>query len=309
MPAVRGFQLAMGLVDFGVVLLLAALLRRRRLPDRRLIWYAWNPLAIWESAASGHIEPVGVALILAAVLWLRPGRRLLSAGALATAVAVKLVPLLLAPSLARRLGRPASVAMLLLGLLWFLPFAWSGPAVGGGLFAYAERWQYNASVFALVHGLLEVSGSAGFLTELLIRLQREFPQAAVDWDLLYRNVWPAFTARVVVAGCLAGWVGYLWRRSLGSLEAQWLAILGGLLILSPTVHPWYALWMLPFAAACASPTWLLFAALLPLSYLTPPAADVPLGILLIEYGFPTILALAQAVRSRTVAAGRDRMQR
>ena len=38
---------------------------------------------------------------------------------------------------------------------------------------------------------------------------------------------------------------------------QGLAFMGLLLLFSPTVHPWYALWVLPFAAVSLSRPWLL----------------------------------------------------
>ena len=65
-----GFKLALGLADFGVVLALDRLLRATGRPRDRVILYAWNPLAVMETAGSGHVEPVGVLLVLLAGGWL-----------------------------------------------------------------------------------------------------------------------------------------------------------------------------------------------------------------------------------------------
>jgi len=54
-----GFRLAFGLLDFAVVLALRGLLHRLALPADRLVLYAWNPLAVLETAGSGHLEPLG----------------------------------------------------------------------------------------------------------------------------------------------------------------------------------------------------------------------------------------------------------
>ena len=63
------------------------------------------------------------------------------------------------------------------------------------------------------------------------------------------------------------WVVALsFRRRIDVVRETFLA-LGGVLLLLPTLHPWYALWVLPFAALLPSRGWLLLAALLPLSYL------------------------------------------
>ena len=55
-----------------------------------------------------------------------------------------------------------------------------------------------------------------------------------------------------------------------------------MVIFSPTVHPWYVLWVLPFAAIYLSPAWLIFGALVPLSYLAT-GSSVPWSIRSIEY--------------------------
>jgi len=51
-------------------------------------------------------------------------------------------------------------------------------------------------------------------------------------------------------------------------------VLGGAILLAPTLHPWYVLWVLPLAAAQAAGGWLLFGALVPLQYLAG-EGDVP----------------------------------
>ena len=62
-------------------------------------------------------------------------------------------------------------------------------------------------------------------------------------------------------------------------------------LLSPTVHPWYALWLLPLLAERPTPGWLALASLLPLSYL-----GRERGIRLVEYGVPFVIAVASMAR-------------
>jgi hypothetical protein len=45
------------------------------------------------------------------------------------------------------------------------------------------------------------------------------------------------------------------------------ALFGALLLLSPTVYPWYLLWVLPWAALAGQARWLWAAAAAPLAYL------------------------------------------
>jgi len=58
--------------------------------------------------------------------------------------------------------------------------------------------------------------------------------------------------------------------------------LAGVVLLLPTLHPWYVLWVLPFAAVYLSRGWLVFAALVPLSYLAGDG-DVSMTLRLAQY--------------------------
>ena len=56
-------------LDAGVVWALLLLLEASGRPRERVVLYAWNPLAVVESAASGHVEPLGVLFVTLAVAW------------------------------------------------------------------------------------------------------------------------------------------------------------------------------------------------------------------------------------------------
>jgi hypothetical protein len=98
-----------------------------------------------------------------------------------------------------------------------------------GLRTYATTWAYNGSVFPLVE---------------------RFAGAATRPTLQFVGI--------AVVGAVA-----LRTRDRGRL-ALWAS--GALVILSPVVHPWYALWPLAAALWNGMRAWTLLAALLPLSY-------------------------------------------
>ncbi len=58
--------------DLGACALLLRLARRRGLPPGRAAWYAWNPLVALEVAGMGHVDALGVAAVVGAVLCLTP---------------------------------------------------------------------------------------------------------------------------------------------------------------------------------------------------------------------------------------------
>jgi hypothetical protein len=292
-----GFKLVFALADLGVVAALALLLRRTGLPGDRLLLYAWNPLAVIETAGSGHIEPVGVALVVLCAAWLVSRRAKLSAVALALAVQVKILPAVLIPGAIRRWRNPAVLVLAGVLVALALPYAVTGPALGSGLFDYAERWERNATIYSGVQDVLERLDSGNSLKPAVGALRERFGGTDEAWGRVYARIWPREIAHVVVGFAAVCWLLALsFRRGLTAPREIFLG-LAGVLLLAPTLHPWYVLWVLPFAAAYASVPWLLFAALVPLAYLGS-GGDVPLSVRGVEYGLPLAAAVILALRRR-----------
>lgn len=209
---VWGAQALTGLADLAIV---GALVRGARLHGRGTwpaLLYALHPLAALESAAGAHIDVPAAALLTWAVVlaadrsWLAPLLAVAGAG-------VKIFPVLTLPSLLWRAGWRRGLLGLTVGtaavVLAALPVLSAGPELLAGLRTYATHWTFNGLVFT--------------------------PLTA--WLL------PPDARRVLlVVGGLSVLIGaaVLRRRP----AAQWLAVGIAFIALSPTVHPWYGLWML-----------------------------------------------------------------
>jgi hypothetical protein len=296
---VTGFKLVFAILDLGVVFLLLRLLDAMGLPRHRALLYAWNPLAIVEVAASGHVEPLGLVLLVGAVLFLVEGKMTRAAAALAAAVQAKLLPLILVPGFARRLKSRALLVGALVITVTTAPYALRGPWFGGGVLAYAHRWEHGAVLFALVRRGYEWINLAPALKSGLTWGQARWGGADTAlWDGLYAMVWPQELARMTVALLALGWaVVQSFRRQLDEVTEARL-VLGGAILLAPTLYPWYVLWVLPFAAATAAGGWLLLGALVPLQYLAG-ATEVPWPLRLAILGPPVVWMVRDAlVRSR-----------
>lgn len=282
-----GFKLFFAVADLGVLVALAWLLRRSGLPPDRIVLYAWNPLAVIETAGSGHVEPVGVALVVVCAAWMTGRRAKLAALALAAAVHVKVLPLILIPGAIRRWRNPAVLVLVLTLAALALPYALTGPAIGSGLFDYAERWEHNAVIYSGVESLLERLDTGATLKPWVGWLRGRLGGDDALWDRVYTKVWPREIARMIVAVLALVWVVRLsFRRGLSASREIFLG-LAGVLLLSPILHPWYVLWILPFAAAFCSIPWMIFSALVPLAYIGG-LGDVPWVVRSIEYGIPVL---------------------
>ena len=174
--------------------------------------------------------------------------------------------LLRAPAWRERAQRLALTA--LPGLVSLLPFLAGGSQLGQGLSAYGGRWRFNEGAFWAIDALLRESGlSAWFCRAILPRLI-EVPSGV---DPGQHQTWLLILPKAVVAGLVLALVAWASRPRPGEDLRPVALVAGGLfLALSPTVHPWYALWLLPFLPGARAregrAAWLCLSLALPLSY-------------------------------------------
>lgn len=245
--------------DVALIVLLCRLLRvRQRLADHVLL-YAWNPLVIVEVASSGHNDPLAVLLLLAATLGIIGDRRVLSMMALGLSAASKIFPLLLAPLFVRRRWWPAVMIPPVVVAVAYLPYSGAGWNLVRSLTQYAERWRFNDSLFSLFERGIAWSGIS---------------PVAKGWadthgvDSLFTQ--PHMLARgvawLITLIVLARLARLRWRADLPIERALYL-FTATMLLVQPTLHPWYLLWVLPWLALFPSPAWIALSGLIPLAYL------------------------------------------
>jgi len=214
--SIFAFKIAFVLCDVAIVLLLFRMLRRNGEAEHWVLAYAWHPLVATNVVGSGHVDILGVLLLLVSVTALARRWLMLAAIAFAMAVAVKFLPLVLAPLYWRRVRiRDALVAAIVLVGLYF-PFlrhlrapGWRLPI--GSIGTFVQRFRFNGPVFGMLQHLVS----------------------------------PQIVAGVALALGLATAVWF--RRKPESREAeQWAWPMAASLVCAPVVYPWYLLWLLPF---------------------------------------------------------------
>ena len=211
----RGFVAVEGVA----VALLLVLLARAGMSLGRVALYAWHPLAIFEIAGSGHPEPLLMALVLAALLAWDRRASITSGAALGAAVLTKFTPLLLAPFMFRRLGARFVAAGAVAAGLLFAPYSGAGTAALGSLGAF-QRERFGAGPY---RWLVDAGVADGPARALLL--------AALALGVAYTAARPP---RDLVEACRYA-----------------ALLLGGALLASFTVQPWYLLWVLPLM--CVAP--------------------------------------------------------
>ncbi len=262
--------------DLVTCALLLRLARRRGVPEARIVTYAWNPLVTLEVAGMGHLEALGVVFMVAAVDLLARERPRPLAAALAASggLLAKLVPLVALPTWARRSGAPGAFLGASLGLsaLAVVPVAWATGVVPPGLARYGLSWEFNGPLHEPLWRALEVARTAPAVKEGL-DLAKRVTGWHEAWNHLYPYVYPQLLAKLLLAtGFLLFWL-LVWRS--GDLVAGSGRLLGGALLCSATFYPWYALWVLPWAALCGHRAWLATSGLVLAAYL-PQTIGIPL---------------------------------
>ena len=111
--------------------------------------------------------------------------------------------------------------------------------------------------------------------------------------------YPAFFARVALILLLAIVLVVIALR-IRDPETAVFASLGAFLLVSPTLHPWYLLWVLPFAAKKREPAFFYLSCAAPLSYglLYPLPGLTAAGIRVLEYVPFTVLLGTTLWRTR-----------
>jgi alpha-1,6-mannosyltransferase len=262
------FKIAFAACDLAIVLVLLAELRRLGRGEHWVLAYAWHPLLITCVAYNGHIDILGVLLLLISATALGRNRRTLAATMFAASIAVKFLPVVLAPLYWRRVRIRDGLMAALLIVLLYTPFL-RGPIPLGSLGTYVQRFRFNDPIFATVERVLRPQAAAGL---------------------------------AVCSGVLtAVWLRY--RRAGGSPDA-WAWPVAASLIAAPAVYPWYLLWLVPFLQSASTlPLMIWTLSILAVffvwySHTLGHAWSVPAWILLPEYGSVVMAAAIVWFRGR-----------
>ncbi len=274
------YKLLVVVLDLAGTALLFRLAMVFGLPRRRVLWYAWNPLVLFEGAGMGHVDVVGLLPLAAAVLLLvvapgvRTPVRVAGAGALAAvSVMVKLVPVVVLGVLGQAARRPRTFAVTCAAVLAGLSFPIVS-SVGGvppGLVTYGISWEFNGPLYEPAWRLVHSLGIDGALLAGLGRVEVGLGDPQL-FEGLFPYLYPQLIAKGILAILLLGWLFWLFRRALVfsgpqvMLRGLEMAFLGAVLAMA-TVYPWYLVWLLPWSALRFTPAVLLLSATICLAYL------------------------------------------
>ena len=168
--SVYGFKGLMVFFDILTLLMLTTLLRVHSFEANRLIIYAWNPLVIFETAYSGHLEGITVFLLVTALLLYSFQRKMPAVVLMALASAIKLYPALLLAAILNRGERfKGLLAFGFTFVLLYLPYMAAGSKMSGFLPIYLKN-PYESFNLGLKHFIMAAFPGLNyyFLSQLFI---------------------------------------------------------------------------------------------------------------------------------------------
>jgi hypothetical protein len=159
---VTAIKLAMLAFEAGAIAVILALLRRRGLPQSRILLYAWHPLPLFEFAGSGHVDAAAIGFMLLAALAADRQHPALAGALLAGGALVKYFPAVIAPALWRRWDWRFPLAFVLVVVALYLPYLGVGRAVLGFLPTYIEEEGLSAGngffLVSLIGSIISLPG-------------------------------------------------------------------------------------------------------------------------------------------------------
>lgn len=247
----------------GVLLLV---LRRTSAPLERIALLVWHPLVVSEIAANGHSDALALlacALLLGAWAY---GRKGIAGLVVGLGALVKLGPIFLLPVLLRAGGRRFLLGAVGVTVLGYAAYFSVGTRVIGSLFRYLDREDLGSLAWWLLQRWI---GRDGARTVLLVVL----------------------LAVIVVVSRRA-------HDTVDQVARSGLLVLGSTLLAAALLHPWYALWLIPFLVVTPGPAWLWLTGTLPLLYVFDIEGRLPLWVRLAVYGPFLALAVLRVVCQR-----------
>jgi len=230
-PSVYFMKVPFILFDCLSFILILKMLAFSGMPKSNVVFYAWNPLVVIEVAGSGHSDSLGILMLLGALYLIQRGKYVGAAAGIAFSIMAKYFALLFLPAVLKTFRKGE---WLVIPLALFAGYFYFGDHLEShvlNLMQVGSDWRFNDSLFSL---LLFLTGSL-------------------------------YIAKALVVGAMMALSVIVWRSERSTLESAMIMI-GGALLLTTTVQPWYLLWIVPFLCFSPNRAWLLLTALTMLAY-------------------------------------------
>ncbi|MBX7153078.1 glycosyltransferase 87 family protein [bacterium] len=262
--SVWAMKLMFLLFDIGIMIVIVSLLKHF---DRALSWvlvYAWNPLAVLETGWSGHGEVVAVFFMILGLWFAVKYKPVAAAIMLALSFLAKYLAIIFLPFVEDIRSRfkvlvAAVLVFAIIIVIGFLPFSSAQDYWFIGLQQYTSTWEFNSFFYSNLYD---------FLKDFFINDPSHY-LFGIETDNKARLLTKLIFSVVLAAIFTGLYISYI-KKSYTVQKQQIIKmayiLVGSLLLFSPTLHPWYLIWIIPLLCFYPNPAWIGFTGLITLSY-------------------------------------------
>lgn len=194
-----------------MIFLLKLLILKGKNPNLILL-YAWLPLPIMEYFVNAHIDAAGIMFFIMFLYFLEKGKMFPSVIAFTFSFLTKLYPVFLIPLLVKKLRSQRFLnfvmIFIIISILFYYPFFNGSQSVTKMLSIYANKWEFNASVYYILTALIPDRETARLICGILLFIS-------------------------------IGYVASYYKDFIKGVFGVLLAVV----IFSPVVYPWYLGWI------------------------------------------------------------------
>jgi len=251
------------LVEVPLIFVILRLTQYFQLNKSRILIYFYNPLLIIETYSSGHLEILGVFFFWTAVLLFYQRRDWRGITFFTFSIMTKFFPLISGlPFLIQKFFRKSGLLMLIIVLL-LLPFMFSGVIPLPGLFSYINRWEFNSGLYQFITSVFSLINVKEY-NWLILNFSGYQESFYISHGFYYK-----LSALLIFLVVLVDQVKKLKAtsafRSINYIQRSFI-LTALFLLLTPTLHPWYLIWIIPFLVFVPNISWIIFTLLIQTSY-------------------------------------------
>ncbi len=210
--SLTGLKLIYLLCEILTMIFLLKLLTLKGKNPNLVLLYAWLPLPVMEYFVNAHIDAAGIMFFIMFLYFLEKGKMLPSVFAFTLAFLTKLYPVFLIPLLVKKLRARSFLYFVMIfifiSVLFYYPFFNGSQSVTKMLSIYANKWEFNASIYYLLTAALADGETARLICGILLFIS-------------------------------IGYIASYYKDFIKGVFGVLLAVI----ILSPVVYPWYLGWI------------------------------------------------------------------
>lgn len=204
--------------EVGTLFLIKNLLRKYKLNEKNVLWYALNPLIVFEISGNLHFEGLLIFFLLLSITLILDEKFILAAFVFSLAFAVKLWPLLFLPFLIKQIGMRKSVlfyfTFLVCTICLFFPF-YNEHFIAHyfeSLQLYFQTFEFNSGIHYFIRAILypitgfnviHYSGPIISLLVLSVILYLSFRKKQFEHPL--QNWYYAFLIYIITSSIIHPW--------------------------------------------------------------------------------------------------------